>query len=163
MSVKRRKMGMSHKQRLIRAVGLWSAFLMLLSCFALITVMIMDIAGFNLLEAEQPRMYWIQFQSEERILVDLNYRRGEKIDKPGDPKHSKDEYFEYTFRGWDISGDNSPDFIPSHAYYSFLAVAVFQKRQIKPLPKSTSEEDSSEEELNSGMVYLDYEVESYGA
>ena len=171
MSARRRKMGMSRKERLLRAIGLWSAFLMLLSCFALITALVVDIMGFNMLTREEgPRTYWIQFQSEDRMLVDMNYHRGDKIDKPADPMHSEDEYFKYTFRGWDISGDNSPDIIPKHAYYSFLAVAIFQKKQIKPIPKSSSQpetsiEDSSNEPENSSLeaVMVFQEVEQYGA
>lgn len=171
MSAKRTKMGMSRKERFLRGIGLWSAFLMLLTCFSLIVLLVMDIAGLNILENEDgPRNYWVQFQSEERLLLDMNYRRGEVIDKPGNPTHSEDEYFKYTFRGWDISGDNNPDFIPSRAYYSFLAVAVFQKIQIKPLPKpsseepETSEEDSSSDlESSSNATYSFDEVVVYGA
>lgn len=164
-------MGMSNKQRLIRGIGLWSAFLMLVSCFALITMLVMDIAGLNLVENEDgPRNYWVQFQSEDRLLLDMNYRRGEVIDIPGNPTHSEDEYFKYTFRGWDISGDNTPDLIPSRAYYSFLAVAVFQKIQVKPLPKPSSEEPESSEEPSSNIesysddiIYFNNEVVTYGA
>ena len=163
-------MGMSYKERFIRSVGLMSAFFILISCLVLVFTLILDIAGFNMIESENgPRNYWVQFQSEERLLVDMNYRRGEKIDKPGNPTHSEDEYFAYTFRGWDISGDNNPDIIPNRAYYSFLAVAVFQKKQIKPLPKSssepeTSEEDSSSEgEPSSADLLSAQEVVNYGA
>ena len=169
MARRRRKVGMSNKEMFIRSIGLTSAFFMLISCFALIITLVMDISGLNTLESEGPRNYWIQFQSEERFLVDMNYRRGEKIDKPADPTHSEDEYFKYVFRGWDISGDNNPDFIPSRAYYSFLAVAVYQKIQIKPLPKPSSEpeeepsEDSSEPDLSSNELLLINEVIKYGA
>ena len=171
MSVKRRKMGMSRKERFVRSVGLTSAFFMLISCFLLIGLLVMDIIGFNIVEIDKPREYWIQFQSEERMLVDTKVVRGNKIDKPGDPSHSPDEYFAYTFRGWDITGDNSPDVIPNRAFYDFLAVAVFQKRQIKPLPKSSSEPESESSEEGEGsssefavddFVVFD-EVVSYGA
>ena len=159
-------MGMSRKERFLRAIGLWSAFLMLLSCFALIAALVVDIMGFNMFEREGgPRTYWIQFQSEDRLLVNLNYQRGEKIDKPANPMHSEDEYFKYTFRGWDISGDNSPDIIPNRAYYSFLAIAVFQKTQIKPLPKTSSKPDSSEtsDPASMSVEMVLEEVASYGA
>ena len=161
---------MSRKERFLRGIGLWSAFLILISCVSLIFMLVVDIIGLNPVESEAPRTYWVQFQSEERLLIDLNYRRGEKIDKPGNPTHSPDEYFSYTFRGWDISGDNNPDYIPRRAYYSFLAVAVFQKKQIKPLPKSSSEPESSEEEESSSepensenSMFIFQEVGSYGA
>ena len=170
MSARRRKMGMSRKERFLRAVGLWSAFLMLLSCFALIFALVIDIMGFNMLTREEgPRTYWVQFQSEDRLLLDMNYQRGDKINKPANPMHSEDEYFKYTFRGWDISGDNSPDIVPTRAYYSFLAKAVFQKTQIKPLPKpSSSEPSSSEENLSSeptsaNATLVFEEVNQYGA
>ena len=91
-------MGMSRKERFVRSVGLTSAFFMLISCFLLIGLLVMDIIGFNIVEIDKPREYWIQFQSEERMLVDTKVVRGNKIDKPGDPSHSPDEYFAYTFR-----------------------------------------------------------------
>ena len=135
---------------------------MLLSCFALIFFLLMDIIGLNILENENgARRYWVQFQSEDRLLIDMNYRRGEKIDKPGNPTHSENEYYKYTFRGWDISGDNTPDFIPSHAYYSFLAVAVFQKIQIKPVPKSSSESEPESSEPESSEGESSSEPESF--
>ena len=170
MSVKRRKMGMSRKERLYRSIGLMSAFFMLITCFGLVSLLVMDIIGLNIVEIDKPRIYWIQFKTEERFLVDMRFERGKKIDIPGNPSHSKDEYFEYTFRGWDISGDNTPDFIPSRAYYSFLAVAVYQKRQVKPLPKSSSEpepesseEEGSSSELSSKEILMLDEVVSYEA
>ena len=168
MSAKRTKMGMSNKQRLIRGIGLWSAFLMLLSCFALITMLIMDIAGLNLIENEDgPRNYWIQFQSEDRLLLDMNYRRGEVIDVPGNPTHSEDEYNKYVFRGWDINGDHTPDFIPTRAYYSFLAIAVFQTIQVKSMPKQEEPESPEEEStyiVNSSSNDINLnEVVTYGA
>ena len=167
MSAKRRKMGMSRKERFLRAIGLWSAFLMLISCFALIFFLVLDITGLNIIEREEgARTYLVQFQSEERLLLDMTYKRGEKIDKPANPTHSKSEYYKYTFRGWDITGDNTPDIIPSHAYYEFLAVAVFQKTQIKTPPKSSSQPDKSS--ANEVLSYEDelldnIEVEAYGA
>ena len=159
MSNKRRKLGMSNKERLYRSIALMSAFFMLISCFALVVILVMDITGLNYFESEEgPRKYYISFWTEDRFLGGLEYVRGEKIMKPGDPKHSEDEYFSYTFRGWDITGDNRPDFIPSHAYYGFDAVAVYQKKQIKPLPKSSSEPEESSADI------IDFnEVGSYGA
>lgn len=158
-------MGMSNKERFLRSIALMSGFFMLISCFVLITTLIMDITGLNYFENEEgPRKYYISFWTEDRCLGDYEYQRGEKILKPGTPQHSEDEYFAYTFRGWDITGDNRPDFIPSHAYYGFDAVAVYQKRQIKPLPKSSSEpEESSEPEQSSAYIIDFNEVGNYGA
>ena len=165
MSVKRRKMGMSRKERLYRSIALMSAFFMLISCFTLVVTLVMDIIGFNYFESEEgPRKYYISFWTEDRFLNGMEYTRGEKILKPGDPRHSEDEYFAYTFRGWDITGDNRPDIIPNHAYFGFDAVAVYQKRQIKPLPKSSSEpEESSEPDLSSALIIDFNEVGNYGA
>ena len=156
----RRKIGMSNKEKFFRSVGLMSAFFMLLSCFTLITFLVMDIAGINYFDREEgPRKYYIAFYSEERFLGGADYIRGEKIDRPGDPVHGDDEYFRYTFRGWDITGDGSPDLVPSRAYFGFDAVAVYQKRQIKPLPKSYSEPEPSSEESE---LSINREVD-YGA
>ena len=171
MSVKRTKMGMSNKQRFVRSVGLMSAFFMLISCFVLVSLLVMNIIVLNPYEYEKgPRDYWVQFVSEDRMISEYHYIRGQKIDIPADPKHSEDEYFAFTFRGWDITGDNSPDIIPNHAFYDFLAVAVYQKRQIKPLPKSSSEpEDESEEgsssnpDLSSSSAFIIEGGINYGA
>ena len=141
----RRKIGMSNKQRFYRSVALMSAFFMLLSCFVLIGTLLMNIIGLNPYDREGPRVYCIYFWSEDRFLAGRDsYIRGEKIQIPGNPTHEEDEYFQYTFRGWDINGDNSPDIVPTRAYYGFDAVAVYQKKQIKPLPKSSNEPDNSE-------------------
>ena len=111
------------------------------------TILVMDIVGINATESEKARDYEISFWSEENELYRYNYRRGEKITVPGTPTHSEDEYFKYTFRGWDITGDGSPDILPSRAYFRFDADAVYQKKQIKPLPKTSSNpEESSEPE-----------------
>lgn len=136
------------KQRFVRSVGMWSAVLMLLSSVALIAVLIMDLLGLNYLLLETPRTYWVQFENEGEIFFDRKYRRGETIDKPKNPTHSEEEYFSYTFRGWDINGDRTPDAIPSHAFYSFLAVAVYQKKQIKPFPSSSSQPNSGSSTTN---------------
>ena len=164
-------MGMSNKERLYRSISLLSAFFMLITTFTLITLLIMDISGLNTFESEKARDYWVQFTSEDRMLAEYHYVRGQKIDIPADPKHSEDEYFKYTFRGWDITGDNNPDIVPAHAFYDFLAVAVYQKIQIKPLPKSSSEpEDSSSDSSSNSssrrtanVAYIVEGVTSYGA
>ena len=162
---KRRKTRMTRKERLYRSIGLTSAVFMLLTCFVLMTILVMDIIGINVTESETgARNYEISFWSEENELYRYNYRRGEKISVPGTPKHSEDEYFKYTFRGWDITGDGSPDIIPSRAYFRFDADAVYQKTQIKPLPKSSSEpEESSSEALASADVLINNEEIQYGA
>ena len=132
-------------QKVFRAIGLWGAFLAIVSSITLITMLSLNLMEVVPLEANGPREYWVQFVSEDRILFDKTYRRGEEISKPSNPTHSEDEYYMYIFRGWDITDDNTPDIIPSHAYFSFLAVAVYQRRQIKPLPPSSNPGDSSEE------------------
>ena len=144
----KRRVRMSRKERLYRSIGLMSAFFMLLTCFVLMSTLVMDIAGLNNIENEEgARKYEISFWTEERELNRLTYRRGEKISIPGTPAHSEDEYFKYTFRGWDVTGDNKPDLVPTRAYFAFDAVAVYQKTQIKPLPKSSSEPEESSSEL----------------
>ena len=134
-----RKVGLGSRR--LRALGIVSAVFMALSSLALTAILVLDILGVNPLVIDEARTYWIQYESEEYIFYDAKYKRGEKIEKPANPKHSPNEYYEYTFRGWDISGDNKPDIIPNHAYYSFLAVAVYQKKQIKPLTKGVTAEE----------------------
>lgn len=143
------------KSRFFIRLGKFGAVFVILSSLGLITLLVLDMIGVNILIDETgPRSYWIQFKSEERMLLDMKYKRGEKFEIPADPKHSEDEYFEFIFRGWDISGDNVPDLIPNRAYYSFLAVAVYQKKQVKPFPSSNSEEDSSEDLLSEPATYI---------
>ena len=138
------------KSKFFRRFGLFGAVFTIISCLSLIALLVVDMIGLNVLVDENgPRMYWVQFQSEERILLDMKYKRGERVDKPGDPKHSEDEYHAYTFRGWDLSGDGVPDIIPAHAYYSFLAIAVYQTIQIKPYPSSEEESQPIEEPTSS--------------
>ena len=165
----KRRVRMSRKERLYRSIGLMSAFFMLLTCFTLMTTLVMDIIGVNIFEREEgARTYEISFWTEERELNRYNYHRGEKISVPGTPSHTEDEYFKYTFRGWDITGDGSPDIVPARAYFEFDADAVYQKTQIKPLPKSSSEpeesiEGSSEPEALNGAVIIFNEELVYGA
>lgn len=141
----KRRNNLTGFNKFTRALGLWCAFFIIVSSLTLVTLLVMDVMELNQLESpDGPREYWIQFESEGQIKFDNHYRRGEKINKPADPTHSSDEYYSYIFRGWDISGDNNPDIIPSHAYYSFLAVAVYQRRQIKQLPRSSNPGDSSD-------------------
>lgn len=143
------------KNKFFKRLGMFGAVFTLISSLGLIALLILDIIGLNnLIDDGGPRIYWIQFQSEERVLLDMKYKRGEYFEKPADPKHSEDEYFSFTFRGWDISGDNVPDIIPNRAYYSFLAVAVYQKKQIKPLPSSSEEEIPEEEPISSEIDAL---------
>ena len=116
------------KSKFFRRFGLFGAVFTIISCLSLIALLVVDMIGLNVLVDENgPRMYWIQFQSEERVLLD----------------HA------YTFRGWDLSGDGVPDIIPAHAYYSFLAIAVYQTIQIKPYPSSEEESQPIEEPTSS--------------
>lgn len=152
---KRVKVG-SKAYRAFRRISILVAVLTLVASFGLIGIMVVDIIGFNIVEIETPRVYWIQFESEERLISDVKYKRGEAVDIPPNPKHSDDEYYKYEFRGWDLSGDGVPDHIPTHAFYSFLAVAVYQRIQVKPIPKSSSEEPSSESDSIADAYLVSY-------
>lgn len=161
---KRVKVG-SKAYRAFRRIGILTALLTVVASVALMSLMVIDILGFNLVENEEGiRTYWVQFETEERVIMDTKYKRGEKLDIPPNPMHSEDGYYKYDFRGWDMSGDNVPDVLPTHAYYSFLAIAVWQKTQIKPIPRSSSEEESSEPEDSSlAITYVtDIEVSESG-
>ena len=150
--------------KFFKRLGIFGAILTLVSCVALIAFMVMDMLELNYFIADEPRYYWVQFESENEVILDAKYRRGETLKKPATPTHSPDEYFKYTFRGWDTNGDGTPDLLPSKAYYSFLAVAVFQKKQIKKIPKSSSDPtsgDPSSKEPSSNSADL-LGVISYG-
>ena len=161
------------KNKFFKTIGMMGAIFTLISSVALIALLIVTEFVFDILIDENgPRTYWVQFESEDRILLDMKYKRGEKLDKPADPKHSEDEYFEFTFRGWDFTGDKVPDIIPNRVYYSFLAVAVYQKKQIKPFPSSEPESSEPEDSSNDysstsdisselGVSYGQYQSETY--
>jgi len=126
---------------------------MMLAALSLATFLILDIAEINPFIMDGPRIYWVQFESENKIISDVKYKRGERVKKPENPVHSEDDKYEYTFKGWDLSGDDKSDFVPTHAYYSFLAKAVYSKKLIKK-PTSSSENpssDSSEDSSNNSQ------------
>ena len=143
----RKRRAGENNSKFLRRFGILSAVLAMLTSAALIGLLVLDMIGINeLVEENGPRYYTVQFKTENRIIYTYTYKRGQKIDIPADPEHSEDEYYAFDFRGWDMTGDNVPDAIPTHAYFHFAAHAVYQRRQIKPFPSSSSEEveESSE-------------------
>ena len=139
-------------ERFFRGIGMFSAILTVVVAFALITFLVLDASGLNALEADEPRTYIAQFMSEEETISYKYYRRGEKLEKPANPKHSESEYYRYTFGGWDITGDGKADILPARVYFDFRAEAVYFEKQIKPIPKSSNPLSSSSESL-SGEIY----------
>lgn len=74
---------------------------------------------------EELREYKATFISEDTILSEATYKRGEMIEQPETPTHEIDGERNYIFIGWDTNGDNLIDFVPPRIYYSFTARAVF--------------------------------------
>ena len=113
---------------------------MLVTCAALVTFLVLDIAEVNPFIMDGPRVYTVQFKSEEQTISYGKYQRGTEISKPSDPTHSVDEEYSYTFVGWDLTGDGIADIVPTHAYYSFLANAVYSKKALPQGNKDVVEE-----------------------
>lgn len=140
-------------ERFFRGIGMFSAILIVIVSFALISFLVLDASGLNGLDVEEPRTYIAQFVSEGETLTYKYFRRGDKLEKPENPTHSPDEYREYRFGGWDITGDGKADILPSHVYYDFMAVAVYFHKQIKPYPKTSSNPSSESVPNVTGDIY----------
>lgn len=118
--------------KVFKTLGIVGASLMIAASIALAVFLILDIAGFNNLLLDGPRYYSIGFYNGDDLVATKSYRRGEKIEVPGKQYKASDENWSYTFKGWDINWDGTPDIIPSHAYYEFDALAVYSKKYIGP-------------------------------
>lgn len=136
--------------KFFKRFGLVGAILVVISCVTLVAFLVLDLAEVNPFIMDGPRIYWVQFESEEVIVMDVKYRRGESIKTPNDPVHSEDEYYKYAFKGWDLNDDKRADLIPPFAYSSFRAVAIYSKKQIKARPSSNSDSSSNSEDNSSG-------------
>lgn len=118
--------------KVFKALGLVGASLMIVSCLALATFLILDIIGINTLLSDGPRYYSIGFFDGDIPVSVVSYRRGDKIVVPGKQYKEGDENWTYTFKGWDINWDGTADIIPTYAYYEFDALAVYSKKYIGP-------------------------------
>ena len=131
-----------------RVFGIIGASLALASTLALATFLILDLAGVNELVSDDPRYYIAEFISEDEDVSYKVYTRGEKIEKPANPTHSPKENYIYTFKGWDLNGDHISDAIPSKAYYSFKAVAIYSSKYIGKEPEKNNESNN-----DGGLMY----------
>lgn len=138
-----------------KALGILGAVFALIASAALVFFLVLDIIGYNILVDDGPRQYIVQFESNGRTISTVNYRRGAEIKIPENPTREPDEddeyNYTYTFKGWDMTGDNVTDILPHYAYYSFLARAVYNRKGVKkPTPPKSSEEET--ESSSSGSI-----------
>ena len=113
--------------RFFRIFGIVGASLVIASSVALSAFLIMDVAEINYFLMDSPRKYVAQFSSEGKVFKEFYIERGQEVKVPTDnPTHSYQEYYEYTFEGWDTNGDGVVDNnFPKRMYYSFRADAVY--------------------------------------
>ena len=71
------------------------------------------------------REYTASFSSEGSIISKTTYKRGELLEVPENPTHEIDGENNYFFIGWDTNKNGIPDVVPTRAYYSFDAEAVY--------------------------------------
>ena len=129
-----RKVHSERYNKFFKVFGLVGASLTLVVCAGLIALLVLDIAGVNMLVADGPREYIAYFRSELHSVSWAKYQRGDEIVVPEDPKHSLKDNWEYSFKGWDLTGDGIVDVLPRRAYYSFTAQAVYSEKYIGPRP-----------------------------
>ena len=145
-----RKKGNTKFSKALKGISILCAVLALLTSACLVGFLVIDIIGLNILVSDGPRQYVVQFSSQEITISTETYRRGAAIKIPENPTRAPDEdenyKYTYTFKGWDMTGDNVADILPHYAYYSFLAKAVYNRTSTKK-PKTSS---SNPEESSSG-------------
>ena len=99
----------------------------LLSSVAVIVFLILGLCGVFTLDSPSANKYHITFIANEQVLLDEYITKGELIPTdftvPGKPDDKKT--VNYKFIGWDTNGDNIANPIPTRAYRTFTAVALY--------------------------------------
>ena len=129
-------------------IGSWLA---LIAMLATITFLILSMVGVFQLDNGSVNHYRVRFIANDEVLSNEVYQRGDKIETdftvPGKPD---DEYgLDYTFVGWDTNGDKIANIVPTRAYRTFDAVAIYRAgTTLYPEEEETSEtsEEVAEEE-----------------
>lgn len=106
--------------------------ILMVSVIAIPTFLILDTAGAVSITSGVNRQYTMTFTVDEKVYATKTLYRGAKIDYSDIPEPVKYgsllKY--YTFSGWDITGDGYADILPSRAYRSYTAVAVFREHKL---------------------------------
>ena len=112
----------------------------LLTSLAVIVFLILGLCEVFPLDSDKANEYHIVFIADDHVLYDHYLVKGTKIEMdfavPGKPDDEKAT--DYRFIGWDTNNDNIVNPIPSRAYGTFTAVAVYSGTQRTITP--TSEE-----------------------
>lgn len=93
------------------------------------TLLILDSSEVVDLTSGVNRQYTITFKVEDKLYLQKTLFRGAPIDYSDlkDPVKSGSLYKYYTFAGWDLNGDGFADILPSKAYNSYVANALFKE------------------------------------
>ena len=115
--------GIGHP-RFFRYLTIFGASIGMLSSSAFAVIMGVDAAKGDFIN-DEVREYTASFSSEGTLISKMTYKRGEELQIPENPTHEIDGESNYFFIGWDTNGNGIPDVVPSRAYYSFDAEAVY--------------------------------------
>lgn len=111
-----------------KIVSIISSVLLILAVVSLPTLLILDSTGTLDLTSGVNRQYTITFKVDDEVFYTKTAFRGAPIDYSDlkDPIKSGSLYKYYTFIGWDLNGDGFSDSLPTRAYKSYVAVAIFE-------------------------------------
>ena len=136
--------------KFFKRFGITGAVLTIAIAVGLVVMLVLDVAELNYFVTDGPRTYVAYFISEDNEISYTVYTRGAVITVPSSPTHSPKKDYIYTFKGWDITGDNVPDILPHRAYYSFTAVAVYSSKYTGKRIRSTRPTSSKSSSSSKG-------------
>ena len=110
--------------RFFKYLTIFGATLGILSSTVFSVLMGIDAVKGDLI-TDDVREYTASFSSEGSIISKTTYKRGELLEVPENPTHEIDGENNYFFIGWDTNKNGIPDVVPTRAYYSFDAEAVY--------------------------------------
>ena len=104
----------------------------LFASLAIVVFMILSIAGVFPFTSNTINHYQVRFIANDKILFSQIYQRGEKIEANVTvPSKPNDKYgHDYVFLGWDTNGDSIVNPVPTRAYSTFDAVAIYRATSI---------------------------------
>lgn len=115
-----------------KVVSLICTSLLMACVVAITTFLILDSTEVVSITSGVNRQYMMTFIVEDDVYATKVLYRGSPIDYSDikDPVKDGNFFTYYTFSGWDLTGDGFVDILPSRAYKSYKAVAVFKEHKI---------------------------------
>ena len=110
--------------KLYKYLTIFGATVGIIGASAFSVMMAVDAVKGDLI-TDDVREYTASFSSEGSIISKVTYKRGELLQVPENPTHEIDGENNYFFIGWDTNKNGIPDVVPTRAYYSFEAEAVY--------------------------------------